>query len=183
METDKKKKQDIKKIDEWQAANVERIVIKPRKEDRISERIQTLIDSEKCKSKQAYIIDAIKTKLMQDEGKLDLGSPKELGSPIDNAGIESSSEFEPKRKRRERGKKGYELLREEEFGGPPNSEPIDGFAFLLKGYVQNFVDGYTRLMMEEDFIERFSNLSAKDRNDLNTDYQKMLDIINKLVKV
>lgn len=84
-------------------------------------------------------------------------------------------------KKRERGKMAYELCQEEEFGGPSNSEPIDELTFMLKGYVQNFVDGYTRLMMEEDFMERFSNLSTKDRNDLNTYYLKTNDIISTLL--
>lgn len=59
-------KQNIKAIGEWQAENVERIVIKPRKSDRISERIQVLIDKGTTKSKQAYIIEAIKEKLEKD---------------------------------------------------------------------------------------------------------------------
>lgn len=70
-----KKKQNIKKIDEWQAANTERIVIKPRIEDRISERIQALVEAKKAKSKQSYIIDAIKLKLEEDEGNSGIGTP------------------------------------------------------------------------------------------------------------
>lgn len=70
METNKpKKKQDIKAIDAWQAENVERIVIKPRKDEHISDRIEALIKSGKCKSKQAYIIAAIKSKLAEDEAE------------------------------------------------------------------------------------------------------------------
>lgn len=76
MQQQEKKKQNTKKIDEWQAENVERIVIKPRKEDRISERIQALIDAGKCKSKQAYIINAVKSKLEEDDKTLELGIPK-----------------------------------------------------------------------------------------------------------
>ena len=60
------KKQDIKAIDAWQSENVERIVIKPRKADQISERIQIAIDRGIAKSRQAYILDAVKKALDAD---------------------------------------------------------------------------------------------------------------------
>lgn len=60
------KKQDTKAIDAWQSENIERIVIKPRKADRISERIQIAIDSGITKSRQAYILDAVKRALDAD---------------------------------------------------------------------------------------------------------------------
>lgn len=60
------KKQDIKAIDAWQSENVERIVIKPRKSDHISERIQIAVDRGIAKSRQAYILDAIKKSLTDD---------------------------------------------------------------------------------------------------------------------
>lgn len=60
------KKQDIKAIDAWQSENVERIVIKPRKSDHISERIQIAVDRGITKSRQAYILDAIKKSLTDD---------------------------------------------------------------------------------------------------------------------
>ena len=60
------KKQDIKAIDAWQSENIERIVIKPRKGDHISERIQLAIDRGITKSRQAYILDAIKKALEAD---------------------------------------------------------------------------------------------------------------------
>ena len=60
------KKQDIKAIDAWQSENVERIVIKPRKSDHISERIQIAVDRGITKSRQAYILDAIKKSLADD---------------------------------------------------------------------------------------------------------------------
>ena len=73
------KKQDTKAIDAWQTENVERIVIKPRKADHISERIQIAIDRGITKSRQAYILDAIKRSLeadaipMIEEGGVDKG--------------------------------------------------------------------------------------------------------------
>ena len=60
------KKQDIKAIDAWQSENIERIVIKPRKADHISERIQIAIDRGLTKSRQAYIVDAVKRALDAD---------------------------------------------------------------------------------------------------------------------
>ena len=60
------KKQDIKAIDAWQSENIERIVIKPRKADHISERIQIAIDRGLTKSRQAYIVDAVKRALDVD---------------------------------------------------------------------------------------------------------------------
>ena len=72
------KKQDIKAIDAWQSENIERIVIKPRKADHISERIQIAIDRGLTKSRQAYILDAVKKALDAD------GIPA-----IENGGVES----------------------------------------------------------------------------------------------
>ena len=73
------KKQDIKAIDAWQSENVERIVIKPRKSDQITERIQIAIDRGIAKSRQAYILDAVKKALdadgisVNEDGGLDIG--------------------------------------------------------------------------------------------------------------
>ena len=53
-------KKQIDRISEYQKANNEQILIKPRREDRISERIQVLIEQGKTASKQAYIIQAVK---------------------------------------------------------------------------------------------------------------------------
>ena len=58
-----KKKQNVKRIDAWQAENVERIVIKPRVDDCISSRIDALIAKGICKSRQAFIVSAIKKEL------------------------------------------------------------------------------------------------------------------------
>ena len=41
-------KKQMDKIAEYQKANNEQILIKPRREDRISERIQVLIDAKEC---------------------------------------------------------------------------------------------------------------------------------------
>ena len=60
-------KAQIDKIAKYQKTNNEQILIKPRKEDRISERIQVLIDAKKTTSKQAYILDAIRKALEADD--------------------------------------------------------------------------------------------------------------------
>lgn len=59
-------KQNLKAIDAWQAENVERIVIKPNKKEHISDRIQIAIDRGITKSRQAYILDAIRKALEND---------------------------------------------------------------------------------------------------------------------
>ena len=59
-------KKQMDKIAEYQKANNEQILIKPRREDMISERIQVLIDAKKTTSKQAYIIQAVKNQLERD---------------------------------------------------------------------------------------------------------------------
>lgn len=59
-------KAEIKAIDKWQAANVERITIKPNLKYRIGERVQTAVDAGISPSRQAYIIDAIREKLERD---------------------------------------------------------------------------------------------------------------------
>ena len=64
-------KEQIEKIAQYQKTNNEQILIKPRKEDRISERIQILIDAKKTLSKQAYIIQAVKNQLELDGVPID----------------------------------------------------------------------------------------------------------------
>lgn len=59
-------KQNLKAIDAWQAENIERIVIKPNKREHISDRIQLAVDRGITKSRQAYILDAIKKTLEAD---------------------------------------------------------------------------------------------------------------------
>ena len=60
-------KQNTKAIDAWQAENIERILIKPRKSEHISDRIQIAIDRGITKSRQAYILDAIRKALEADD--------------------------------------------------------------------------------------------------------------------
>ena len=60
-------KQNTKAIDAWQAENIERILIKPRKSEHISDRIQIAIDRGIAKSRQAYILDAIRKALEADD--------------------------------------------------------------------------------------------------------------------
>ena len=60
-------KQNTKAIDAWQAENIERILIKPRKNEHISDRIQIAIDRGITKSRQAYILDAIRKALEADD--------------------------------------------------------------------------------------------------------------------
>lgn len=61
-----KKPQNTKAIDEWQAQNVDKILLKPRKYEHLPERIQMAIESGKAKSRQEYIIGAVKQRLDVD---------------------------------------------------------------------------------------------------------------------
>lgn len=60
------RKQNTKAIDEWQNEHIERILIKPRKEEHISERIQLAIEKGLARSRQAYILEAIRKALEAD---------------------------------------------------------------------------------------------------------------------
>lgn len=60
-------KQNLKAIDAWQAENIERIVIKPNKKEHISDRIQIAVDRGITKSRQAYILDAVRKALEADD--------------------------------------------------------------------------------------------------------------------
>lgn len=70
-------KQNLKAINEWQQEHLERIVIKPNKKEHISERIQQAIDQGYAKSRQAFILDAVRKAL------------DELGIPNAEEGRES----------------------------------------------------------------------------------------------
>ena len=59
-------KQNYEAINKWKSENTERIQILPRKSEHISERIQLAIEQGKAKSRQAYILDAIKKALEAD---------------------------------------------------------------------------------------------------------------------
>ena len=60
------RKQNTKAIDVWQAEHVDRIIIKPRKEEHFSERIQMAIEKGCGKSRQAYILEAVRKALEAD---------------------------------------------------------------------------------------------------------------------
>ena len=60
------RKQNTKAIDAWQTEHVDRILIKPRKEEHFNERIQMAIDKGCGKSRQAYILDAVRKALEAD---------------------------------------------------------------------------------------------------------------------
>jgi len=59
-------KQNIQAINKWQAENTELIRIRPRKDEYLIERIQMAVDAGKTKSRQGFIIEAIKEKLERD---------------------------------------------------------------------------------------------------------------------
>ena len=71
-----KRKQNTKAIDAWQAEHVDRIIIKPRKEEHFSERIQLAIDRGFGKSRQGYIIEAVRRALEAD-GIEEIGEKKD----------------------------------------------------------------------------------------------------------
>lgn len=59
-------KQNTRVINKWQAENTELIRIRPRKDEYLIERLQMAADAGKTKSRQGYIIEAIKEKLERD---------------------------------------------------------------------------------------------------------------------
>jgi len=59
-------KEQMERIAKYQKEYNEQILIKPRKEDKISDRIQLAIDRGIAKSKQAYILNAIHRALEAD---------------------------------------------------------------------------------------------------------------------
>ena len=60
------KKQNYAKITEWKKENTDRIQILPKKKDHLPERIQLAIDQNLGKSRQDYIINAVKQRLDAD---------------------------------------------------------------------------------------------------------------------
>lgn len=66
--SEESRKKQIAYNDQYIKTVLDRIVVKPRKEERIPERIQSAIDAGHASSRQAFIIAAIKEKLE----KLDL---------------------------------------------------------------------------------------------------------------
>ena len=59
-------KQNISKIGEWKAGNVDRIVFETRKEKQFPARIAQAVEAGKAKSRQAYIISAVDAALERD---------------------------------------------------------------------------------------------------------------------
>lgn len=59
-------KQNTKAIQEWQEANTDLIRIRSRKTDQIPQRIQQAVDAGLSKSRQSYIIEAVKQRLAAD---------------------------------------------------------------------------------------------------------------------
>ena len=59
-------KQNYAAINKWKQDKTERIQILPRKEEHLSERIQQAIDQGLSKSRQSYIIEAVKQRLAAD---------------------------------------------------------------------------------------------------------------------
>ena len=59
-------KQNTKAIAKWQEDNTDLIRIRTRKAERIPERIQQAVDAGLARSRQAYIIDAVKERLDRD---------------------------------------------------------------------------------------------------------------------
>ena len=59
-------KQNIQKINEWKAAKVTRINLEFRNDTHIVERINKAVEMGKAKSRQAYILDAVKKALEAD---------------------------------------------------------------------------------------------------------------------
>ena len=65
-------KQNTKAIEAWQKENVDRILIKPRKKEHFPERIQLAIEKGAARSRQAYILNAIR-KALEEDGIPELG--------------------------------------------------------------------------------------------------------------
>lgn len=59
-------KQNTKKIEEWKRNNVTRIHLELRNDSGLPERIQQAVDAGLAKSRQAYILDAVRDRLDAD---------------------------------------------------------------------------------------------------------------------
>ena len=59
-------KQNIAKINEWKAAKVTRINLELRNDSGLVQRIQEAVTQGKAKSRQAYIIEAVRAALERD---------------------------------------------------------------------------------------------------------------------
>ena len=59
-------KQNIRAIDAWNRENTDLIRLRARKDEHLNERIQIAIDRGITKSRQAYILDAVRKALEED---------------------------------------------------------------------------------------------------------------------
>ena len=59
-------KQNYAAINKWKSENTDRIQILPRKSDQLPQRIQQAVDAGLSKSRQSYIIEAVKARLDSD---------------------------------------------------------------------------------------------------------------------
>lgn len=59
-------KQNTKAIDVWNKANTDMIRVRARKEERLNDRIQLAIDRGIAKSRQGYILNAVRKALEKD---------------------------------------------------------------------------------------------------------------------
>ena len=59
-------KQNLKAINAWQAENLERIVLKPSRKEHISDRIAQAVALGKDRSRQSYILNAVRARLDAD---------------------------------------------------------------------------------------------------------------------
>ena len=60
-------KQNTQAIDAWNRENTDLIRIRARKDEHLNERIQIAIDRGITKSRQAYILDAVRKALEEDD--------------------------------------------------------------------------------------------------------------------
>lgn len=63
---DMSKKQNTKVIDEWKKEHTDLVRLRPRKEERIIERVQMAVEKGCGKSRQAHMLEAIKKALEND---------------------------------------------------------------------------------------------------------------------
>lgn len=59
-------KQNIQKINEWKAAKITRINLELRNDTGIVQALQSAVDTGRAKSRQAYIIEAVRSALERD---------------------------------------------------------------------------------------------------------------------
>jgi len=66
MEKNKTAAKSRKDVEIWQAEHLERIVIKPNKKEHLYDRVQMAVDNGLARSRQAYILAAIRKALEED---------------------------------------------------------------------------------------------------------------------